>query len=43
MLDARSAAPVAAVAPDLSFYPDSRSARVGHDLLKRVAEEPGSV
>jgi hypothetical protein len=34
MLNDRSAAPVAAVALDLSFYPDSRSARIGNDLLE---------
>jgi hypothetical protein len=39
MLDERRTAPVAAVALDLSFYPDSRSARVGHDLLKRADRE----
>jgi len=39
MLDERRTAPIAAVALDLSFYPDSRSARVGHDLLKRADRE----
>jgi hypothetical protein len=39
MLDDRSAAPVAAVALDLSFYPDSRSARIGKDLLKRADKQ----
>jgi hypothetical protein len=39
MLDERRTAPIAAVALDLSFYPDSRSARVGHDLLKRADKE----
>jgi len=39
LLDERRAAPIAAVALDLSFYPDSRSARVGHDLLKRADRE----
>jgi hypothetical protein len=39
MLDDRSAAPVAAVALDLSFYPDSRSARIGNDLLKQADKQ----
>jgi hypothetical protein len=39
MLDERRTAPIGAVALDLSFYPDSRSARVGHDLLKRADRE----
>jgi hypothetical protein len=39
MLDERRIAPIAAVALDLSFYPDSRSARVGNDLLKRADRE----
>ena len=43
MLDERLAAPVAAVALDLSFYPDSRSARVGHDLLKQADQEARSL
>jgi hypothetical protein len=42
LLDGREVAPVAAVALDLSFYPDSRSARVGHDLLKRADKEARS-
>jgi hypothetical protein len=39
LLDERRTAPIAAVALDLSFYPDSRSARIGHDLLKRADRE----
>ncbi len=42
MLDERRTAPIAAVALDLSFYPDSRSARVGHDLLKQADKEARS-
>lgn len=42
MLDGRRAAPLAAVALDLSFYPDSRSARIGHDLLAHADEEARS-
>ncbi len=39
MLGERRTAPIAAVGLDLSFYPDSRSARVGHDLLRRADKE----
>lgn len=35
-LSERESAPIAAVALDLSFYPDSRSARVGHELLAKL-------
>jgi hypothetical protein len=42
LLDDHDAAPIAAVALDLSFYPDSRSTRVGHELLAQVAEEARS-
>lgn len=35
LLDGRRIAPSAAVALDLSFYPDSRSARVGSELLQK--------
>jgi hypothetical protein len=38
-LDGRESAPIAAVALDLSFYPDSRSARVGHELLAKLDSE----
>jgi len=33
LLDERELAPIAAVALDLSFYTDNRSARAGHELL----------
>jgi hypothetical protein len=36
LLTARAIAPIAAVALDLSFYTDSRSARVGHELLAKL-------
>jgi hypothetical protein len=39
LLDERDVAPVAAVALDLSFYADSRSARVGHNLLKQADKQ----
>lgn len=38
-LSERASAPVAAIALDLSFYPDSRSARVGHELLAKLDGE----
>jgi hypothetical protein len=36
MLGGRRTAPSAAVALDLAAYPDSRSARVGSELLERL-------
>lgn len=38
-LGGRGSAPIAAVALDLSFYPDSRSARAGHELLAKLDRE----
>jgi hypothetical protein len=38
-LSERESAPIAAVALDLSFYPDSRSARAGHRSLARLDRE----
>jgi hypothetical protein len=38
-LGGRESAPIAAVALDLSFYPDSRSARTGHELLAKLDSE----
>jgi hypothetical protein len=38
-LEQREAAPIAAVALDLSFYADSRSARAGHELLAKLDGE----
>lgn len=35
-LTGRESAPVAAIALDLSFYLDSRSARAGHELLAKL-------
>ncbi len=35
----RRAAPLAAVALDLADYPDSRSSRVGHEVLDRLAKD----
>jgi hypothetical protein len=39
-LSGRGSAPIAAVALDLSYYPDSRSARAGHELLAKLDREP---
>lgn len=36
LLDERELAPIAAVALDLSFYTDNRSARAGHELLAKL-------
>jgi hypothetical protein len=41
VLAERDIAPVAAVAIDLSFYADSRSARAGHGLLVKLGGQRG--
>lgn len=38
-LDERESAPIAAIALDLSFYSDSRSARIGRELLAKLDGE----